>query len=335
MKAVQVAKPGGTLELVERDIPTPGRDMVRIKVEACGVCHSDVVVTQGQFPGLEYPRVIGHEVAGVIDALGAGVSGWKVGQRVGVGWHGGQDGTCVECRRGRFFACDSAPSTGITVDGGYAEYMVARASALARIPSELTATDAGPLLCAGVTTFTALRRCGARPGDLVAVHGIGGLGHLAVQFASKMGFRTIAIARGKEKENLARKLGASAYIDSNAVDPVQELNKLGGATAIVATVTSSKAMAALIPGLAPDGKLMVVGATPEPLAVSGILLITGRRSILGCYSGTSIDSEDTLAFSVLAGVRPMIEVFPLAKAREGYERMLSGGARFRVVIQVS
>jgi D-arabinose 1-dehydrogenase-like Zn-dependent alcohol dehydrogenase len=278
---------------------------------------------------------MGHEVAGVIDALGAGVTGWKIGQRVGVGWHGGHDGTCEPCRRGRFFACDSAPSTGVTIDGGYAEYMVARASALARIPSELSASEAGPLLCAGVTTFTALRRCGACSGDLVAIHGIGGLGHLAVQFASKMGFRTVAIARGREKESLARKLGASMYIDSNAADPAQELSKLGGAMAIVATVTDSKAMASLIPGMAPDGKLMVVGAASEPLSIPAIALITGRRSILGCYSGTSIDSEDTLAFSVLAGVRPMVEVFPLDEAQEAYERMLSGRARFRVVLKVS
>jgi alcohol dehydrogenase/propanol-preferring alcohol dehydrogenase len=334
MRAAQFAKPGAPLELVEREIPTPGRDMVRIKVQACGVCHSDWVVASAGFPGIEYPRVPGHEVAGVIDALGAGVTGWKVGQRVGVGWHGGQDGTCDPCRRGNFFGCESAPITGVTVDGGYAEYMVARASALARLPASLAPKDAAPLLCAGVTTFNGLRSSGARPGELVAVHGIGGLGHLAVQFAAKMGFNTVAIARGKDKEKLARELGAANYIDSNAVDPAQELQKLGGARVIAETISASKPMSAMVAGLGLRGTLLVIGASGEPLEASGIFLLLGNRTIQGHYSGTSIDSEDTLAFSVLEGVRSMNEVFPLDRAREAFDRMMSGAARFRVVLEM-
>jgi alcohol dehydrogenase/propanol-preferring alcohol dehydrogenase len=335
MRAVQFARPGAPLELVEREIPTPGRNAVRIKVEACGVCHSDVVVATGMIPGIEYPRVPGHEVAGVIDAVGAGVSGWKVGQRVGVGWSGGYDGTCQHCRRGEFFACDNTAVTGVTFDGGYAEYMIAPESALARIPSELSPTEAGPLLCAGITTYNSLRNMGLRGGDLVAIHGLGGLGHLAVQFAAKMGFRTVAVARGKDKEPLARKLGASIYLDSNAVDPAKELARLGGARAIFETVTSGKAMSAMVGGLSPNGKLVVIGASPDPIEVMPYALIRSGASIQGWYSGTSIDSEDTLAFSVLTGVRSMNEVFPLDRAREAYERMMSGSARFRVVLEVA
>ena len=335
MRAAQVAKPGGPLELVERDIPTPGRNAVRVKVEACGVCHSDSLVMGGQWPGLEYPRVPGHEVIGVIDALGPGVTGWKVGQRVGVGWNGGYDGTCDHCRRGELFACDSSSVTGVTQDGGYAEYLVAAQSALARVPPQLESVDGAPLLCAGVTTYNAIRSFNLRGGDLVAVHGIGGLGHLAVQYCAKMGFRTVAVARGADKEKLARELGAHEYIDGAAGDPARELQKLGGARAIFETVTSSKAMSAMVAGLGTRGTLVVIGAGAEPLQIPPAQLITGALSIHGLYSGTSIDSEDTLAFSVLTGVRSINEVFPLDKAREAYERMMSGAARFRVVLKVA
>jgi D-arabinose 1-dehydrogenase-like Zn-dependent alcohol dehydrogenase len=335
MRAVQVPRPGGQLELVEREIPTPTRNSVRIKVEACGVCHSDAGVVNGSFSFVEYPRVPGHEVVGLIDALGPGVSGWTVGQRVGVGWSGGYDGTCEHCRRGDFFACDSNAITGVTVDGGYAEYMIAAESALARMPAELAATDAGPLLCAGVTTYNALRNLGLRGGDLVAIHGLGGLGHLAVQFAAKMGFRTVAIGRGADKESFARKLGAIGYLDSGAVDPAKELARLGGARAILETVPSGKAMSKMVGGLAVNGKLVVIGVSADPLEVLPPLLINGRQSIQGWAAGTSIDSEDTLAFSVLSGVRSMNEVFPLQRAREAYERMMSGAARFRVVLQIA
>jgi alcohol dehydrogenase/propanol-preferring alcohol dehydrogenase len=335
MRAVEVARKGGSLELVEREIPTPGRNAVRIKVEACGVCHSDSGVVSGSFPGVEYPRVPGHEVAGIIDALGAGVTAWKVGQRVGVGWSGGYDGTCEQCRRGDFFACKSNLITGVTLDGGYAEYMISPESALARMPAELSPTEAGPLLCAGLTTYNALRNCQLRGGDLVAIHGIGGLGHLAVQYAAKMGFRTVAVARGQDKEPLARKLGAWAYLDATSVDPAKALAKWGGARAILETITSGKAMSEMVPGLAVGGRLVVIGVSNDPLAVAPWELIAGRRSVHGWSAGTSIDSEDTLAFSVLSGVHSMNEVFPLARAREAYERMMSGSARFRVVLQVA
>jgi alcohol dehydrogenase/propanol-preferring alcohol dehydrogenase len=334
MRAAQVTRPGSPIELVEREIPTPGRNAVRVRVEACGICHSDLVVQAGQFPGIEYPRVPGHEVSGVVEALGPGVSGWKLGQRVGVGWHGGYDGTCDHCRRGDFFACDTNLVTGISSDGGYAQYMIAPQSALARIPDELSATEAAPLLCAGVTTYNAIRNQGLRGGDLVAILGIGGLGHLAVQYAAKMGFRTVAIARGKDKEAFAKKLGAAHYIDSTASDPAKELTRMGGALAIFATVPSGKAMSPLVAGLAPKGKLVVIGATDEPLSISPLALLLSSRSVDGWYSGTSIDSQDALAFSVLAGVRSMNEVYPLDKAREGFERMLSGAARFRVVLEM-
>jgi D-arabinose 1-dehydrogenase-like Zn-dependent alcohol dehydrogenase len=305
---------------------------VRIKVEACGICHSDSLTKEGTFPGLQYPRVPGHEVAGIIDAVGAGVVGWTMGQRVGVGWHGGYCGHCELCRRGVFFACQWGQITGITYDGGYADYMVAHSSALALLPQELSATEAGPLVCAGVTTFNSLRNSGARPGELVAVLGLGGLGHLGVQFAAKMGFKTIAIARGSDKEPLAKQLGAHFYIDSQAQDVAAELVRMGGAKIVLATVTNAEAMSATLGGLGANGKLMVLGAPHEPLAVPAGLLIGGRRSVAGWYSGTSIDSQDTLSFSTLTGVRAMTEVFPLERATAAYERMMSGKARFRVVL---
>ena len=333
MRVVQVPYANGPFELRERDIPSPGAGEVRVKVEACGICHSDSFTKQGLWPGIEYPRVPGHEVAGIIDAVGASVAGWKEGERVGIGWHGGHCGYCNDCRRGDFFACQiAAKVAGINYDGGYADYMLAPAQALALIPEGLAAVEAGPLMCAGITTFNSLRNSGARAGDLVAVLGIGGLGHLGVQFAAKMGFRTVAIARGEDKEPLARKLGAHYYIDSQAQDVAAELLNLGGAKVILATVTNGKAMSAALGGLGVNGKLIAVGAADEPLEVPALLLITGRRSVAGWYSGTSIDSEDTLSFSVLTGVRAMTEVFPLERAEEAYERMMSGRARFRVVL---
>jgi len=332
MHVVQVSRPNGPFELVEREIPEPGPGAVRVKVQACGICHSDSLVKEGTFPGIQYPRVPGHEVVGLIDALGPGVAGWRTGQRVGVGWHGGHCGYCDACRRGEFFACQiAAQVTGLTYDGGYADYMVTPSSALARVPAELSAVEAGPLMCAGLTTFNALRNSGARPGDLVAVLGVGGLGHLGVQFAAKIGFETVAIARGGDKEPLARELGARHYIDSQAQDPAAALLKLGGARIILATVTNGAAMSAVLGGLGVHGKLMVLGA-PESLEVSPFLLISGHRSVEGWYSGTSIDSQDTLSFSVLSGVRSMNEVFPLERVTEAYERMMSGKARFRVVL---
>ena len=332
MRAVQVSRPGGPLEVVERMVPDPGAGEVRIKVQACGICHSDSVTKEGLFPGLTYPRVPGHEVLGVVDAVGAGVAGWVPGQRAGVGWNGGYCGYCDNCRRGNFFACQTATHvTGITRDGGYADYTVARAEALARVPDELSAADGAPLMCAGVTTFNCLRNTGARAADLVAVLGLGGLGHLGVQYAAKMGFRTVAIARGSEKEPLARSLGAWRYIDSRAQDPAAELRKLGGARAILATVTAGDAMAAVLGGLGVKGTLWVIGAAGS-LELSPLGLIRESHAIQGWYSGTSIDSQDTLSFSVLAGVRSMNEVVPLEQAAQAYERMLSGQARFRVVL---
>src|SRR5438477_7077789 len=334
MRAVQVSRAGGALELVERDIPVPQPGWVRVKVDACGVCHSDSLVKEGQWPGIQYPRVPGHEVIGVVDVVGEGVKPWRTGQRVGVGWHGGNCGYCDHCRRGEFFACTVALlTTGISFDGGYAEYMVAPAEALARVPDELSAADGAPLMCAGVTTFNALRKSGATGGDLVAVLGIGGLGHLGVQFAARMGFKTVAIARGKDKEAFAKQLGAHHYIDSHASDPAAELNKLGGANVVIATVTNADAMTAVLGGLAPNGVLMVIGAA-GPLSVDPILLISGCRSVKGWYSGTAIDSQDTLKFSALAGVRSMNEIFPLERVTEAYERMMSGKARFRVVLSM-
>ncbi len=333
MRVMQVTKAGGHLELVEREITEPGAGQVRIKVEACGVCHSDAMTKEGIWPGIQYPRVPGHEVAGIVDAVGAGVAGWTQGQRVGVGWHGGHCGYCDSCRRGDFVTCQIAfQVTGIAYDGGYAEYMIAPAGALALIPEGLSAIDAAPLMCAGVTTFNPLRNSGARPGDLVAVLGIGGLGHLGVQFAAKMGFKTVAIARGEDKEPLARKLGAIHYIDSQAQDPAAELSKLGGARVILATATDNKAMSAVLGGLGVNGKLIIVGVAVEPLQVPTIPLIMGRRSIMGWPSGSPIDSQDTLSFSMLTGVRAMTQVFPLEKAAEAYDLMMSGKARFRAVL---
>ena len=333
MRAAQITRPKGPIEIVEREIPQPGAGWVRIKVEACGVCHSDAMTKEGLWPGIEYPRVPGHEIAGVIDAVGTTVVGWTLGQRVGIGWHGGHCGYCDSCRRGDFVTCQIALQVpGIAYDGGYAEYMIAPASALASIPEGLSAVDAGPLMCAGVTTFNSLRNSGARPGDVVAVLGIGGLGHLGVQFAAKMGFKTVAIARGMDKEPLARKLGAFSYIDSKAQDPAAELLKLGGAKVVLATVTNGDAMSAVLGGLGVNGKLVILGAAAEPLQVAGIPLLLGRRSIMGWPSGSSIDSQDTLAFSNLTGVRAMNEIFPLERAAEAYEHMMSGKARFRAVL---
>jgi D-arabinose 1-dehydrogenase-like Zn-dependent alcohol dehydrogenase len=331
MRVVQVPRPNGPFQIVERPIPEPGAGMVRIKALACGVCHSDSVTKEGLFPGIPYPRVPGHEVAGVIDAVGPGVPGWEPGERVGVGWNGGYCGYCDHCRRGEFFACVRGQTTGVTYDGGYGEYMIAPASAVARMPAELPPAEAAPLLCAGVTTFNALRNSGARPGDVVAVLGLGGLGHLGVQYAAKMGFHTVGIARGKDKEPLARRLGASVYIDSQAQDPAAELQKLGGAKVILATATSGEAMSAVQGGVAVNGTLLIVGAA-ESMQVSPLSLLMGCRSVKGWYSGTSIDSQDTLAFSARTGVRPMNETFPLERVSEAYERMMSGKARFRVVL---
>jgi D-arabinose 1-dehydrogenase-like Zn-dependent alcohol dehydrogenase len=332
MKVAQISKAGGDFEIVDRPIPDPGPGEVRIKVHACGVCHSDVLTKEGAWPGIQYPRVPGHEVAGVVDEVGTGVSEWKKGQRVGVGWHGGQDNTCPSCRRGDFRNCRNAKIAGISYDGGYQQYMIAPIEALAAIPETLSDVEAAPLLCAGITTFNALRHSGAMPGDLVAVQGVGGLGHLGIQFASKFGYRVAAIGRGPGNAALAKKLGASLYIDSGATNAAAELQKLGGAQVILATAPSSKAMSELIDGLGPNGKLMVVGAASEPIEVTPIQLIVGVRSIQGWYSGTPTDSEDTLRFAELSGVRPMIETYPLEKAGEAYARMMSGHAQFRVVL---
>ncbi len=332
MRAVQVTSAKGPFELVEREIPIPSAGQVLIKVQACGVCHSDALTKEGAFPGIAYPRVPGHEVVGVIDKVGERVPNWKPGQRVGVGWHGGHCGHCLSCRRGDFVTCVNLQIPGISYDGGYAEYMVAPFEALAEIPDDLLAAEAAPLLCAGITTYNALRNSGIRAGDTVAVLGIGGLGHLGVQFAAKMGCRTVAIARGADKGPLARELGAHHYFDSTSQDVVAELKKLGGARVILATVTNSQAMSAVLGGLAVNGEMIVVGASPDPIGVSPFLLIGGRRAIQGWPSGTSIDSEDTLAFSALTNIRPMIETMPLQRAAEAYERMMSGAARFRMVI---
>jgi D-arabinose 1-dehydrogenase-like Zn-dependent alcohol dehydrogenase len=332
MQVAQIPKPGADFEIVEREVPKPGADQVRIKVQACGICHSDMLTKEGAWPGIQYPRIPGHEIAGIIDEIGAGVSEWKQGQRVGVGWHGGHDGTCLACRRGDFLNCRNLKIPGISYDGGYQQYMLAPVEALAAIPESLKAAEAAPLLCAGITTFNALRNSGAMPGDLVAVQGIGGLGHLGVQFASKSGFKVAAIGRGSENAALAKKLGANIYIDSQATKPAEELQKLGGAQVILATAPSSKAMSELIDGLGPHGKLMVIGAGFDPLEVTPLQLISGSRTIQGWASGIAADSEDTLRFAELTGVRPMIETYPLQKAGEAYARMISGNAQFRVVL---
>jgi len=335
MKAAQVTRPGGPIELVERDVQKPGPGEVRVRVQACGICHSDVFTKEGLWPGIQYPRVPGHEIAGVVDEVGAGVAEWKKGQRVGVGWYGGHCGHCRACRRGDFINCEYLPVPGITYDGGYEEYMVAPADALALMPDGISAEEAAPLLCAGITTYNALRHSGARPGDLVAIQGVGGLGHLGIQFANKFGYKVAAVSRGADNAALARKLGAHHYIDSQASNPAEELKKLGGARVILTTAPSGQAMTALVDGLGIDGKMVVVGASMEPIQVTPIQLITGRRSLQGWPAGTSADSEDTLNFAVLSGVRPMIEKFPLDRANEAYERMMSGKAEYRVVLTMS
>jgi len=331
MRVAQIPAPKREFEIVERPIPEPPPGTVRVKVTACGVCHSDALVKEGLWPGIQYPRVPGHEVTGTIDAVGAGVIGWTRGQRVGVGWNGGYCGRCDNCRRGNMFACETHQMTGISFDGGYGEYMIAPATAVARFPDELPPVDAAPLMCAGLTTFNALRNSGARPGDVVAVLGLGGLGHLGVQYAAKMGFKVVGIARGKDKEPLARQLGASIYIDSQSQDPAAELLKLGGASVIIATVTAGAAMSAVVGGLAVNGTLLVIGAA-DSLQLTPVVLIGGQLSVKGWYSGMSIDSEDTLAFSARTGVQSMNKTFPFERVNEAYERMMSGKARFRVVL---
>jgi D-arabinose 1-dehydrogenase-like Zn-dependent alcohol dehydrogenase len=332
MKVAQIPKAGADFEIVDREIPQPGPGQVRIKVQACGVCHSDLFTKEGLWPGIEYPRVPGHEVAGIVDEVGAGVSGWKEGQRAGVGWHGGHDGTCLSCRRGDFRNCQNLKIAGISYDGGYQQYMVAPVEALTTIPESLSDVEAAPLLCAGITTYNALRHSGALPGDLVAVLGIGGLGHLGIQFANKFGYKVVAIGRGPESGALAKKLGASVYIDNKMTNAAEALQKLGGAQVILATAPNSKAMSEVMDGLGPNGKLMVVGATTDPIEVTPVQLITGSRAIQGWASGTPADAEDTLRFAELTGVRPMIETYPLEKAAEAYTRMMSGNAQFRVVL---
>ena len=335
MTAVQVPQAGADFELVERATPEPKAGEVRIKVEACGVCHSDVFVKEGLWPGIDYPRVPGHEVAGRIDKLGEGVTAWALGDRVGVGWHGGHCFHCAPCRAGDFVNCQTVQITGITHDGGYAEYMVTPEAAMARIPDDLSAAEAAPLLCAGVTTYNSLRNTGARPGDLVAVQGVGGLGHLGIQFASKMGFRTVAISRGRDKENLALSLGAHAYIDAEASEVGPVLTEMGGARVVLATSPDAASMTPLLEGLGVDGQLLIVGADASPLSVSPVQLIPGRRSIRGWPSGHAKDSEDTMNFSVLSGTRPVIEEFPLARAGEAYNRMMANEARFRAVLTLA
>jgi D-arabinose 1-dehydrogenase-like Zn-dependent alcohol dehydrogenase len=335
MKAAQISKAGGDWELVERDIPEPGVGQVRVKIEACGICHSDSLVKDGVWPGLQFPRVPGHEVAGVIDAVGEGVSSWSNSQRVGVGWHGGHCFVCDQCRRGDFAMCINRKVTGIDFDGGYAEYMIAPATSLAAIPDEVPAEEAGPFMCAGVTVYNALRNSGARAGDVVAVHGIGGLGHLGVQYARQMGFKTVAINRGNDKQELAEKLGAHHYIDATATDTVAELQKLGGAHVILATAPSAQAISPLVDGLAPSGLLLVPAAPAEPLSINMFSLITKRSKVSGWYSGTARDSQDTLEYSALSGVHPMIEKYPLGQVADAYEQMHSGKVRFRVVLTMS
>jgi D-arabinose 1-dehydrogenase-like Zn-dependent alcohol dehydrogenase len=331
-RAVQVTAAGGAFEVVQREFPDPGPGHVRIRVQACGVCHSDAITKFGALPGIAYPRVPGHEVAGVVDAVGADVPLYKVGQRVGLGWHGGHCNYCAPCRRGDFILCENQQVSGVSFDGGYADYVIAPANALALIPKDLADVDAAPLMCAGVTTFNALRNSGARPGDTVAILGIGGLGHLAVQFAAKSGYRTVAIARGQDKGPLARKLGAHIYIDSTTQDPAAELQKLGGAAVILSTLTNADALAVAVKGLGPNGKLIIVGVPEKPFEVDAVPLIMGDRSIAGWASGTGMDSEDALNFSALNGIKPLIETYPLDKAPEAFDRMMSGKARFRVVL---
>jgi D-arabinose 1-dehydrogenase-like Zn-dependent alcohol dehydrogenase len=331
MRAVQVAKAGGAFQMVELEVPQPGAGEVRVKVEACGMCHSDVFVKSGHFPGLQLPRIPGHEIAGRVDAVGSGVQGWRPGQRVGAGWYGGHCGQCDECRRGDFLACRNGKITGITFDGGYAEYAVVPAQALARIPDAIDAAAAGPLLCAGITTFNALRNSGARPGDTVAVQGIGGLGHLAIQYANKLGFRTVAVSRGADKEALARELGAHDYVDTTKQTAAEGLQKLGGAHLVLATAPHAEAIASTVDGLVPRGKLLLVAAPVEPIAISAFSLLSGK-SVAGWPSGTAIDSEATMTFSARTGVRPRVERFPLEQAEAAYARMMDNKVRFRAVL---
>ena len=333
MKVAVVPQPGAAIEIAEREIPRAGAGQVVVKVQACGICHSDSLTVDGTWPGIEYPRVPGHEIAGVVEEVGEGVVGWEAGQRVGVGWYGGHCGHCDRCRRGDLVLCENGMVPGVSYDGGYAEYVLVPAQTLARIPESLNDVDAAPLLCAGITTFNALRNSGVRPGEVVAVLGLGGLGHLAVQYAAKLGFETVAIARGQEKGDYARELGAHHYIDSTAENVAERLMALGGAKIVLATVTNGKAMSDAFGGLAVDGKLMVLGIADSPIEINSAQAIMGRRSVQGWPSGVAADSEDTLAFSARSGVRPQIEVYPLEKAAEAYERMLSGKARFRVVLQ--
>ncbi len=335
MKLVQVPQPKEAFEVVERDVPQPQRGHVRVKVEACGICHSDLFVKEGLWPGISYPRVPGHEVAGSIDEVGEDVTAWRKGDRVGVGWHGGHCFQCESCRVGDFITCRDLRVTGISHDGGYGQLMIARQESLARIPQGLSSIEAAPLLCAGITTFNALRHSGAQGGDLVAIQGIGGLGHLGIQYAKKLGFHTVAIARGKDKEKLAIELGADAYIDSSSDNATETLQRMGGAQVILATVTNAQAMSALIDGLGINGKMIVVGASMEPINVTPLQLLPQRKSILGWPSGHAKDAEDTLRFSALRQIKPMVEVFPLEKAGEAYDRMMSGKARFRVVLQTT
>jgi D-arabinose 1-dehydrogenase-like Zn-dependent alcohol dehydrogenase len=331
-RAMQVPAAGGAFQLIQKQFPDPGPGHVRIRVQACGVCHSDSLTKEGQWPGIQFPRVPGHEVAGVLDAVGPDVPVFKVGQRVGLGWHGGHCNYCTPCRKGDFMLCENQPISGIHYDGGYADYVIAPSNAIAVIPDDLKDADAGPLLCAGVTTFNALRNSGARAGDTVAILGIGGLGHLGIQYAAKSGYRTVAVARGADKGPLAKQLGAHIYIDSTTQDPAKELQKLGGAQFILSTVTSAKALEWVVDGLAPAGKFILVGAPDGPVVLNPFPMLLGRRTVAGWPSGTAMDSEDTLNFSALTGVKPMIETFPLEKAEDAYARMMGGKARFRVVI---
>jgi D-arabinose 1-dehydrogenase-like Zn-dependent alcohol dehydrogenase len=335
MRAMQIPAKGGKFELVEREVPSPGSGEALVRVHACGVCHSDSMAVEGLFPTVTFPVVPGHEVAGEIAELGDGVNGWEVGQRVGVGWFGGNCGWCEPCRRGQFIGCQNMGIPGVSFDGGYADYLVVKSNALALIPDDLDDVDAAPLLCAGITTYNALRNSRAVGGDTVAILGVGGLGHLGIQFAAKLGFRTVAIARGTDKEELARELGAHEYIDSTAGDPAEALQALGGAKVILSTIAGGDVNTAVVGGLGQEGELIVVGASPDPVEASPLALIPGDRAVSGRASGSSMDSQDTLAFSALTGVRPKIETLPLEQAQEAYDRMMAGDARFRMVLEVS
>jgi alcohol dehydrogenase len=334
MRAAVIPQAGAKFRMEERELPVPGRHEVRVRVQACGVCHSDTLTVGGHMPGMKYPRIPGHEVIGTVDAIGADVDGWQIGARVGVGWSSGACGYCPRCRNGDLFACANIQgATGVSRDGGYATHMLAHASALARVPEELDSVESAPLLCAGITTFNALRNCGARAGDLVAIHGVGGLGHLGIQFAARLGFRVVAVSRGSDKEQLARSLGAHEYVDTERGDPAAALQALGGARAILATVTDAAAMQSVVGGLGPNGTLMVIGAVGM-LTVDSLALLSKRASVKGWYSGTSVDSEDTLRFSRLNKVASMNEIYPLEQAQAAYDRMMSGKARFRVVLKI-